>query len=338
MNPQKEINLPSGRTVWVNGPVIVGAVPSGLAVGACLREQGVPFIIIDKADCIASLWQNRTYNRLKLHLPKKFCELPKMPFPDDFPEYPTKKQFISYLESYAGKFDINPHFNEAVESARYDETVGLWRVRTGAAAEYVCRWVVVATGENAERVVPEIEGMRKSSGRVIHSCRRGVRREESGMEIALDLTNHSVLPSLVCRSSVQVLPREVVGKSAFEIAVTMMKWLPPLMVDKLLLIIASLMLGNLCKYGLKRPEKGPLELKNTIGRSPVLDVGSLSRIRSGQITVVPGISKFAAGDSIELVDGRKLHADCVGCINAYMQLVSQGEAFQGLLRMLLTSL
>ena len=89
------------RCIWVNGPVIVGAGPSGLAVAAGLKDQGVPFIILERANCIASLWQNRTYDRLKLHLPKQFCQLPNFPFPEDFPEYPTKFQFIKYLESYA---------------------------------------------------------------------------------------------------------------------------------------------------------------------------------------------------------------------------------------------
>ncbi|KAK1555690.1 hypothetical protein Q3G72_030030 [Acer saccharum] len=69
----------SRRCIWVNGPVIVGAGPSGLATAACLREQGVPFVVLERADCIASLWQKRTYDRLKLHLPKQFCQLPKLP-------------------------------------------------------------------------------------------------------------------------------------------------------------------------------------------------------------------------------------------------------------------
>ncbi|KAK8555228.1 hypothetical protein V6N13_037417 [Hibiscus sabdariffa] len=167
----------SSRCIWVNGPVIVGAGPSGLAVGAGLKNQGVPFIILERANCIASLWQKRTYNRLKLHLPKQFCQLPNFPFPEDFPEYPTKYQFISYLESYAKHFDINPHFNETVQSAKYDETFGLWRVKTISTGgpnpigvEYICRWLVVATGENAEKVAPEFEGLQEFGGHVTHAC------------------------------------------------------------------------------------------------------------------------------------------------------------------------
>jgi len=206
------------RCVWVNGPVIVGAGPSGLATAACLHDQGVPFVVVERSDCIASLWQKRTYDRLKLHLPKKFCQLPKMPFPDHYPEYPTKRQFIDYLESYANRFDIKPEFNKSVESARFDETSGLWRVRTTSAGEemeYICRWLVVATGENAERVVPEINGlMTEFDGEVIHACEyksgekfRGKRVlvvgcGNSGMEVSLDLANHNAITSMVVRNSV----------------------------------------------------------------------------------------------------------------------------------------
>lgn len=209
------------RCVWVNGPVIVGAGPSGLAVAAGLREQGVPFVIVERADCIASLWQKRTYDRLKLHLPKKFCQFPNFPFPDHYPEYPNKKEFIEYLESYASRFDINPRFNECVESAKYDDVYGSWRVKTvsgvdGSEVEYICQWLVVASGENAERNVPEIDGLKDFGGEVMHACDyksgenfRGkkvlvVGCGNSGMEVSLDLCNHDAKPSMVVRSSVRI--------------------------------------------------------------------------------------------------------------------------------------
>ncbi|XP_022865819.1 probable indole-3-pyruvate monooxygenase YUCCA8 [Olea europaea var. sylvestris] len=320
----------SRRCVWVNGPVIVGAGPSGLAVAAGLKEQGVPFVVLEKADCVASLWQNRTYDRLKLHLPKQFCQLPEFPFPENYPKYPTKKQFIDYLESYAKKFDINPLFNECVESAKYDETCRLWRVKTvsisgdaaGSEVEYLCQWLVVATGENSEPVVLEIEGLSEFKGEVLHACdyRSGetfrgkkvvvVGCGNSGMEVCLDLCNHDTKPSMVVRSSVHVLPREILGKSTFELAMLMLKWLPLWLVDKILLFLAWMILGNMEKFGLKRPSVGPLELKNTQGKTPVLDIGAIEKIRSREIQLVPGINKFSSS-MVELVNGKMIEIDSV---------------------------
>ncbi|KOM29907.1 hypothetical protein LR48_Vigan831s002500 [Vigna angularis] len=311
----------SRRCIWVNGPIIVGAGPSGLATAACLREQGVPFMVLERADCIASLWQKRTYDRLKLHLPKQFCQLPKLPFPEDFPEYPTKKQFIEYLESYATHFQINPQFNECVQSARYDETSGL---------------------ENAECVMPDIEGLSDFKGEVIHACDyksgesfRGkkvlvVGCGNSGMELSLDLCNHHASPSMVVRSSVHVLPREVFGKSTFEFAVMMLQWLPLWLVDKIILLLAWFVFGNVEKLGLKRPSTGPLELKNTKGKTPVLDLGALAKIRSGDIKVVPGVKRFNNGEA-ELVNGEKLDVDAVVLATGYRSNVpywlQEGEFF-----------
>ncbi|KAG8053110.1 hypothetical protein GUJ93_ZPchr0001g30880 [Zizania palustris] len=171
------------KVVDVTGAVIVGAGPSGLAVGAMLGLAGVTYVVLERCGCIASLWRHRTYDRLCLHLPKRFCELPLMPFPANFPEYPTRDQFLDYLESYACRFAVQPVFRRAVTSAEYDGEswwVYTKEVITGTVSGeqavlgstmtvYRSKWLVVATGENAEPVVPEIEGIGRFKGQIMHS-------------------------------------------------------------------------------------------------------------------------------------------------------------------------
>lgn len=333
---QEDLAKAPPRMVWVNGPVIVGAGPAGLATAACLKEQGVPTVVLERADCIASLWQKRTYDRLKLHLPKQFCQLPNLPFPDSYPEYPTKRQFIDYLENYAQHFGIKPQFNECVQSAKYNETTGLWRVKTsqtGAVSgqnevEYICKWLVVATGENAECVMPEIDGLGDFAGEIMHACEYKSGEKfagkkvlvvgcgNSGMELSLDLCNHNASPSMVVRSSVHVLPREIMGRSTFQVAVLLMSWLPLWLVDKILLVLAWLILGNTEKLGVKRPSMGPMQLKNTSGKTPVLDIGALEKIHTGHINVVPGIKQIFK-THVELVDGNVIDVDAVILATGY---------------------
>ncbi|XP_010249920.1 PREDICTED: probable indole-3-pyruvate monooxygenase YUCCA4 [Nelumbo nucifera] len=321
-------NEPQMKCAWVLGPIIVGAGPSGLAVAACLSQHGVPSVLLEKSDCIASLWQYRTYDRLMLHLPKHFCELPLLGFPEDFPEYPSRQQFISYIESYAARFSIKPRFRQWVKTAEFDSSCGLWRVRTQD-IEYFSRWLIVATGENAEPVIPEISGIDKFRGPVMHSSdyKSGADFQNqkvlvvgcgnSGMEVSLDLVSHHAVPHMVVRSTVHVLPREMFGLSTFGIAMALLKWLPLRLVDKFLLLASNIIIGNTDRLGLRRPKTGPIELKNATGKTPVLDVGALSEIKAGKIKVMEGVreitrtgAKFVNGqekefDSIILATGYK---------------------------------
>lgn len=208
----------NSKRIWVPGPLIIGAGPSGLAIAACLREKGVPLLILEKENCIASSWRTRTYERLRLHLPKQYCELPLMPFPSNFPAYPTKQQFLSYLDTYVKHFTIRPFFGMEVLRAEYDHSIDFWRTKTAGGWEFVCRWLIVATGENAEAVMPEIAGMAEFKGRVLHTSfyRRGddFSRERvlvvgcgnSGMEVCLDLCNNLAEASMVVRNEVTLVP------------------------------------------------------------------------------------------------------------------------------------
>ncbi|XP_022859876.1 probable indole-3-pyruvate monooxygenase YUCCA4, partial [Olea europaea var. sylvestris] len=288
------------KWLWVHGPIIVGAGPSGLAVAACLKENGVPSLILERTDCIASLWQQKSYNCLKLHLPKQFCELPLLKFPENFPKYPTKPQFVSYMESYAKYFSIRPKFNQVVQRAEFDSVSGFWRIQTQN-FQYLSRWLIVATGENAEPVIPKIQGIEKFQGPVMHTSvyksGSGLKNQRilvvgcgnSGMEVSLDLCRHQAIPHMVVRNSVHILPRETFGISTFAIAMALLKWFPLRLVDKFLLLLANFTLGNTDELGLRRPKTGPIELKNATGKTPVLDVGALSQIKFGKIKVMEGV-------------------------------------------------
>ncbi|KAI5680533.1 hypothetical protein M9H77_01760 [Catharanthus roseus] len=322
------------RLLWVPGPVIVGAGPSGLATAACLKERGVPSLILERANCIGSLWQNKTYDRLHLHLPKHYCELPLMPFPSDFPSYPSKDQFISYLENYAKFFNLEPVFNNTVVSADFDG--GFWRIITTNlkdkmenCTEYVSRWLIVATGENAEEFKPKFEGMDKFKGEIVHTssyrsgdCFRGksvlvVGCGNSGMEVCLDLCNHNASPSLVVRDTVHVLPQEMLGISTFGVSMKLLKWLPVQIVDQILLLMSWFILGNTAQLGLHRPKLGPLQLKSVTGKTPVLDVGTLSNIRAGKIKVVRGSIKRFMRNAVEFLDGKVENFDAIILATGY---------------------
>lgn len=202
-----------------NRVIVVGAGPSGLSTAACLTSQSIPYIILERENCFASLWKKYSYDRLHLHLRKQFCELPHKPFPPSFPSYISKEQFLQYLEDYVSHFRITPLYKRTVEVAEYDECSEKWKViarngDSGDVEEFVGKFLVVASGENCDPFVPKIEGLSSFTGKVIHSTefKSGKEFEDqdvlvvgsgnSGMEIAFDLINHGAKTSILVRSPV----------------------------------------------------------------------------------------------------------------------------------------
>jgi indole-3-pyruvate monooxygenase len=201
--------------------VIVGAGPSGLAISACLTQNSISHIILEKEDCCASLWRKNAYDRLNLHLASEFCSLPFMPHPPSGPTYLSKDQFLQYIDKYVQHFNIKPRYCSVVVSAGYDEVSKKWSIETKNTREdtsevYISNYLVIATGENSEGYIPNVPGLGYFEGEVVHSkyYKSGSKYESkkvlvvgcgnSGMEIAYDLYNWGANPSIVIRSPVRI--------------------------------------------------------------------------------------------------------------------------------------
>ncbi|RWW24392.1 hypothetical protein BHE74_00009906, partial [Ensete ventricosum] len=283
--------------------VIVGAGQSGLATAACLTALSVPCLILERDDCIASIWRKRCYDRVTLHLKKQYSQLPHAPHPPETPTYMPKWDFIRYLDDYAARFRLRIDLRREVVSAEYDEAEGRWRVKArrgedGGVEEYAARYLVVASGENDEMVVPEIPGLAEFGGTVVHSSvyRSGSEYEgkavlvvgcgNSGMEVALDLAEHGARTCIVVRSRVCVSVLHIVSKEIWAVAMLFMRFLPCRLLDSLILLLCRLKFGDLSEHGLHRPRKGPMYLKKYTRIYPVVDVGTVEKIKSGEIQVL----------------------------------------------------
>ncbi|GMI76061.1 YUCCA 10 [Hibiscus trionum] len=290
--------------------IVVGAGPSGLATAACLNHHSIPYVLLEREDCFASLWKKSTYDRLQLHLDKRFCELPHMPFPDTYPRFVSKDQFISYLDDYVSRFKITPLYRRTVESAEFDEATGKWTVKarnlgSDEVEEFNGRFLVVASGETSNPFTPEIEGLDGFPGDVLHSTqfKNGKAFEKhkvlvvgsgnSGMEIALDLANHGAETSLVVRSPVHILSKEMIHWGLI-----LLKYVSVNMVDSLMVMLGKLVYGDLTKYGIPMPKEGPFFMKVAYGKYPVIDVGTCNKIKSGEIQVLPGISSIRGNEVV----------------------------------------
>ena len=206
--------------------VIVGAGPAGLAAAACLHRAGAPYMILEREGCVGASWHHH-YERLHLHTDRAHSALPYFPLPKHYPKYPSREQFVAYLESYAKRFNLQPRFGQEVYSAHLRD--GRWHVRTQHTI-YESRYLIVATGYNARPYLPAWPGQETFTGEVMHSSayKNGAPYREkrvlvvgfgnSGGEIAIDLWEHGARPTLSVRGPVNVVPREVVGVPILTIA------------------------------------------------------------------------------------------------------------------------
>ncbi|KAL0371395.1 UNVERIFIED_CONTAM: putative indole-3-pyruvate monooxygenase YUCCA10 [Sesamum angustifolium] len=282
--------------------IIVGGGPSGLATAACLHELSIPYTLLERQDCFAPLWQKYSYDRVHLHLPKHFCQLPLMPIPPSYSKYLSRNEFVQYLNDYVSRFRIRPRYRRLVETASYDEVAGKWTITarnlgSGEEEEYTPRFLVVATGETCDPKIPEVEGLHSFTGETLHSTeyRNGekfagervlvVGSGNSGMEIALDLANSGAKTSIVVRSPMHITSRGIVHA-----ALILLKYLPLKWVDWMVVMLSRCVYGDLSKVGIQRPREGPFALKLKNGKYPVIDVGTLNNLlNSRQIQVLPGI-------------------------------------------------
>ncbi len=303
--------------------VIIGAGPAGLAVAACLKQQAVPFIILERSDHLGTSWRSH-YHRLHLHTAKQFSALPHLPFPADYPRYPSRQQVIDYLETYARHFDLTPLVNQTVTAVSRHN--GRWQTRTEDAL-YTSDFVVMATGLNQIPTIPTWPDQEHFKGQILHSAlyKNGepyrnqkvllVGFGNSGAEIALDAYEHGATVSLSVRSPINVIFQERFGIPV-QLLTIILSPLPARIIDLLTAPVLKLSFGNLSRYGLQQPPYGAAVQVKKYSKIPVIDPGIIQKIKQRKINVYPGIQRFTA-DGVVFTDGTTHPFDAVILATGY---------------------
>lgn len=304
--------------------VVLGAGPSGLAVGGALRMRGVPFAVLERADAPGHTWRNH-YDRLHLHTVKQHSSLPGLDWPVHVPMYPARDEVVAYLDAYARHHRIEARLGEAITRVRREGD--RWAVEHTSGTTRA-RHVVVATGYNRVAHIPVWPGREGFAGTVMHSgaYRNGrafkgrralvVGAGNSGAEIALDLWESGARTALCVRGPLHVVPRDVFGIPAQVNSLRVMSRLPPRVADRLSLLMLDRVVGDLAPWGIRRPAIGPVSQVLVNKQIPLIDVGTVALIKQGHIRVVPGIARFTE-TGVALDDGSALDLDVVVLATGY---------------------
>ncbi|MFZ0752553.1 MAG: NAD(P)/FAD-dependent oxidoreductase, partial [Trebonia sp.] len=149
--------------------LIIGGGQGGIALGARLRQLGVPVIIVERNERPGDSWRKR-YKSLALHDPVWYDHLPYLPFPANWPVFSPKDKIGDWLEMYTKVMELNYWGSTTCKSA-VREGDG-WAVVVDRAGEEITLrpgQLVLALGASGLPDVPEFPGREKFRGDQHHS-------------------------------------------------------------------------------------------------------------------------------------------------------------------------
>jgi len=171
--------------------IAVGAGFSGLGLIHHMREAGLSIQVFDKAPDIGGTW---AWNRYPGAASDSECYYYCLTFSKEILQewkwsvrYPGWEENLRYMHFVADKCDMWPHIqlNTEIVSADFQESSGLWLVKTGAGDEYTCKYFVSAMGMISEPVIPKFKGMENFKGACFHSARWPEGLEYAGKRVGI---------------------------------------------------------------------------------------------------------------------------------------------------------
>jgi cyclohexanone monooxygenase len=171
--------------------IAVGAGFAGLAMIHYAREAGLSIRVFDKASDIGGTW---TWNRYPGAASDSECYYYCLTFSKELLQdwswsvrYPGWEENLRYMHFVADRCNMWPHIQltTRVLSADFDETAGLWRVRTADGQEHTCRYFVSAMGMISEPIMPDFKGIDTFQGPCFHSARWPEGLDYAGKRVAI---------------------------------------------------------------------------------------------------------------------------------------------------------
>jgi putative flavoprotein involved in K+ transport len=210
--------------------VIIGGGQGGIALGARLKQLGVPTIILEKNARPGDSWRNR-YRSLVLHDPVWYDHMPYIPFPENWPIFAPKDKLGDWLEMYAKVMELNYWGSSEAVHAAYNDKIGEWSVevlRDGRRATVKPKQLVFATGAYGPPNIIALPGLENFQGQHFHSSTYKTGEPYSGRacivigsnssahDIAADLWEYGGRVTMLQRSPTTVVRSETLMELGFD--------------------------------------------------------------------------------------------------------------------------
>ena len=157
--------------------VIVGAGPAGLAAASAIRRAGLDPLVVEQADAVAASWRGR-HDHLRLNTHRMFSHQPGARIPRRCGPYPGRDDYVAYLQDYAAGMRLRL----GTRVHRIDRTDGGWALALDGRS-LTAAHAVIATGSDAEPVLPSWPGLESFGGAMMHAGRFRNVAELAGLDV-----------------------------------------------------------------------------------------------------------------------------------------------------------
>ena len=306
---------------------VVGAGPAGLAAARWLKALDVPFEGVERHPDVGGIWNigfpgSPMYESAHFISSKTLSAFRDFPMPESYPDYPSHRQILRYLEGYATRFDLRRHFRfgVAIEAARPDGG-GRWIVRFADGTERTFAGLVCAVGCEWRPHAPTFPG--RFEGEIIHSREYKHPRQfegrrvlivgggNSGCDIACDASRSASRALISLRRGYYFIPKHIFGKPA-DVFDEDGPPLPYLMERPILQGLLRLLNGDVTRLGLPRPDHSILE------SHPVMNTQILHALQHGDIEARADVKEFR-GREAAFADGRIDAVDLIVLATGYVR-------------------
>ncbi|HXE61775.1 MAG TPA: NAD(P)-binding domain-containing protein [Gemmatimonadaceae bacterium] len=297
---------------------IIGAGPSGLATAHEFKRAGIAFDVFERYRDAGGIWDIENpgtpmYDSAHFISSRTQSAFDDFPMPADYPDYPSRTRILEYLHAYANDDGIREHITFGTEVAHAEPADGEWDVTLSSGEHRRYRGVVCAVGNNWNPVETSYPG--HFDGEMYHSSRYKyaaslagkrvlvVGGGNSGCDIACDAAPIARETLISFRRGYHFLPKHLFGvptDAFFRSGPHLPAWLA----QPLLTLLLRILVGDLRRYKLPKPDHKVLE------SHPIVNSQLLHYLTHGDVRAVPDVRSLD-GARVTFVDGTSAEVDVI---------------------------
>ena len=166
--------------------IVVGAGMTGIAAGYYLRENNIPYTILEAKSDVGGVWYSHRWHGAR-------CDSDFIKYSFSFRPFLSERcmqgrsQIQGYLRSVAEEFEIVPHirFNTRVSKVVFDSRAQRWSVHTNGGV-FSADFLINGNGYfSDEPYVPKFQDAERFKGEIIHTSHLEDRRTFAGKRVVL---------------------------------------------------------------------------------------------------------------------------------------------------------